>query len=278
VIAAIREQVADSSAGAVEDASAAVEDMVARLLNDAGYPEVAGHGSARKDGVAGDVAPLPGRTAWGPQRLSELIHSQLAVSDALSRRLAELVGRKLEGLGFAEVSDRLVVEIAEHVLAILAAEFRNEPGAGGGWLMPPGFWQAFFTGRAARMVASGALRIHHVSEIFPVLRVTVDAVKAVSLMAPGEVAPGEGFLACWRECCRVVKDALDTLVAETRDAFAGNSKHPLLVNLRGLEAAIVSCQGRTARKSRKSLTQKASDILSSAVGESGKQVIVAVVD
>lgn len=252
----------------------AFDTLVAKLLTDAGYPEVAAEFFALKGRAlpSGPVCEM--RAPWDISRLNALLVRELKASAALAARLADLVAVKLTALGFAEVSDSLIVQIAEHTLGGLARAYRAVPSECAGWLMPPGYWEAFFAGPPARFVASGALKIHPVSELFPVLRITLDANAATALAATLLAPDPDRFDQVWERCCTVVAEATYTLLAETRDIITGNRRHPALINVEALDKTLADPRWRIARRQRKAVAAEAMRKLSETVKADGLDAIV----
>jgi len=277
VLAAIQAQATVVDAFTEDEEEEAFDRLVAKLLTDAGYPDVAAHyGEGR--GIAsmrstGEEDHLP----WDAARLSELIRANLGASAALCSKLSELVGAKLRALGFREVGNSLILQIAEHTLNGLAQAYRSVPGESSGWLMPPGYWEAFFTGAPARLVASGALKIHPVSDLFPVLRITVDA--GIAMSEPVlPVADEDAFVDRWEMCSDMIVDAVSALVQETGPIVDRNRAHPLLMSVKRLDNAIAAAAGRIGKRKRKTLADEAVRSLAKALKHRSVNAIISIAD
>jgi len=258
------------------DRQGGFDALVRKLLADAGYPDVAAK-FGRQAGGETAGAEVEARSAWHVQRVQSLLGRQLSVSAALAGKLARLVVAKLESLGFVEVGDALILNLAEHTLDGLARAYRTVPADHGGWLMPAGYWEAFFAGRPARLVADGVLKVHPVSELFPVLRLTVEADRAMQLQLGGEGLGELGFLPLWEDCCAGVAEAIATLVREAGELAPGHRKHPVLVTLSGLKRAVRGAEP-SARRAAKQLAERAARMLTEAIAGARLHALISVAE
>lgn len=274
VLAVIRQQA--TMAGTLSDGEdeADVDRLVGKLLIDAGYPEVASSYAASRGVPTPPDAARAERRPWDAARLESVIVPAFGASAPLAEKLVDVLANKLHLLAFLEVSDNLILQLAEHILAGLAQTYRSPPNENAGWLMPPGYWEAFFSGRPARFVVAGAITIHPVSELFPVLRMTVDAATALDqLAAEGDGAAKSSFPNVWEACCAVVVEAISCLLAEAGDLVAGNRHHPLLVHVATLDQAVAKT-GRIAKKKRRAIAGEAVARLGETLKTSGLNAIV----
>jgi len=150
---------------------------VARMLVDAGYPDVAVR-FAERARINDAVVDTEGKTGWDSERIEKILREHLSTVEHLIPRLESKVRNRLEKLGFRRVGDELVLELARHVLVEWSDHERREEKSGGDeWLMTAGFWQAFFASETAEMLEDNVLEIRRVSELLPVarLRLSLDS-------------------------------------------------------------------------------------------------------
>lgn len=148
-----------------------IDHLICRLLVATGYAEVAGEFGRRRSVTlvdAADLAALPCSEA----RVQELLAKRLPLPAETVVALGTRVLEKLGDLGFARVTDTLVLEIAGQLV--------REPAAGiiavesSPWLLPPGFWQGLLVGEPARLCRQEILQPLPVSRLLPAVRLVLE--------------------------------------------------------------------------------------------------------
>lgn len=275
VLAVIREQAMSADQLVDSDEEAAFDELLISLLSDAGYPEVAAEYSLRRNREGSHVETFSQACRpWDEARLRQEIARSVRASRLVCDKLTGLVGRKLDALGFAEVSDSLIVEVARHTLGALARAYRKEPAGDGDWLMPPAYWEAFFTGKSARLAASGAVRIHPLSDLFPVLRVTVDAERVVRCLQDDNRKGHGTFVQFWDYCAYAIAETVAAVAREARPMLTRNPHHPVLVCVKRLADAVEGVGGRISKRALKAAAKDAVHALGQTVSCAGIKAIV----
>jgi len=193
--------------GARSDA-AAIDSMVIQALVDVGYPDVgAAFGQSRGSATATPVAGP--QSVWDVARVRRAVDGAWPLSDETARRLTEQVMERLDGLGFERVTETLILAVAEHALAVATGR-QDSPAQHPGWLMPPGYWETFFSGHVAVLVRADVLTVHPVSRLFPVVRLTLDALR-LALHSGAAPLTELQFFPVLARCTTAAAEALERL-------------------------------------------------------------------
>lgn len=274
VLSALNEDTLLDPILAGDETEEGVNQLVIRLLVNAGYPEVATEFARQHELLTFTPDGIDERSGWDAHRITRVIAEHLVTSAALHGELARLVTEKLRALGFQSVTDTLIIQVAEHTLGGLAQAYRTVPADGAGWLMPPGYWEAFFSGSSARLMASGTLKIHPVSQLFPVLRLSLDAQAALDQIVLPLLPADTGFAEAWDIFLDTLVEAVAVLISETEKFITANQNHPVLVYIVDLDPIIQKLSGRMARKKREKLAEDAAGTLKKALQEKRINAIV----
>lgn len=229
-----------------------IDLRLAKLLVDAGFPDVAAEFSKRRD-VQWRTPPPATRAPWSPGRVSGVLKNHLPLSPHVWDELGEYVLRRLESLGLARVSDDLIRMIADHILEDLANLQRQAATDNSGWLMPPSYWNAYFHGAIAELIHDGVLTIHNISSLFPVIRVTFDLARLGHRRTDAPLTE-LAFLPYLQESAALVREALDELYRKTA-AIDGSANRPAHLRINGLQS-LVTKQFGELRKSRAEMLEQ----------------------
>ena len=205
-----------------------IDVLVAKMLVDAGYPDVAWRFAEQSDIHCSAVSASP-QLAWDIERVHEVLRDGLNLAPSAAGELAERVYQRLQGLGFALVSDTLIQETGRHVLQNAARRWRSESRQGD-WLMPAGYWQMFFPEKVATLVDRGILVIHPFDALFPLTWLTFDVAQLARERSRGAVLTELRFLPALREGCMAVAEAIDKL-KECREERTGAESAPTAVQI-----------------------------------------------
>ncbi len=216
-----------------------VDALVARLLLAAGYRDVAAEYSRRRQLQASPVADT---AAWDAARVRRLLGQSYALPEAAIARLAQQVVRKLDGLGFRQVSDRLILELAGHLAGTRTPQGPAIPGlleSDSPWLLAAGFWKSAdgVAGSARRLCETGVLRPRPVSRLLPVPGVVLD-LERLALEAGG--ATEDDFWPRLRHATLAVRELLavmDALLAEREPDASGGVPRVVVTGFPALAAA-----------------------------------------
>jgi len=221
---------------------------VRRLLTDTGYPDVAAE-FARRHGLGVPRRDAPSLLRWHERRVRTVLGRNAAFGNAPADDLCRAVLDRLEALGFREVSDSLIVSLAEHCLVTLARSQRAAPAGESVWLRPSSFWEPFFSGETAALLSSGVLFIHPVSALFPVVRLTLDLPRLAERCRPADGSPlSEQILlpAVEAVCARIVA-AIPIVHQTVLSRPPQKNTHPTHVQVAGFQALMRNGFGRIRR-------------------------------
>ncbi|MDT8390682.1 MAG: hypothetical protein RRC34_09275 [Lentisphaeria bacterium] len=274
VLSALNEETVLNTGSPEEGVRDGVNQLVIRLLVNAGYPEVATEFARQHELLTLDPDGAAARSEWDTRRVAGVIAEHVVTSAALHEELASLVTEKLRILGFQTVTDALIIHVAEHTLGGLAQAYRTVPQDGTGWLMPSGYWEAFFSGSVGRLMASGTLKIHPVSQLFPVLRLSLDAQSALTQLVLPHAPPGTGFAEAWEIFLETLVEATTVLIKETGKFITANQHHPALIHIAKLDPVIQKLSGRMPKKKREAVAGKAAGALKQALQQKRVNAIV----
>lgn len=230
---------AERGGGDAIPASTEIDALVARLLLAAGYRDVAAEYSRRRQLQASPVADT---APWDTARIRRLLGQSYALPEAVIARLAQQVVRKLDGLGFRQVSDRLILELAGHLAGSRTPPGPAIPGlleSDSPWLLAAGFWKSAdgVAGPARRLCEAGILRPRPVSRLLPVPGVVLD-LERLALEA-GAVTEDDFWprLHHVTLAVREILGVMDALLAETEPDAAGGVPRVLVTGFPALAAA-----------------------------------------
>ncbi len=220
-----------------------VDKLIVKLLIDAGYPDVSAQFAGLR-GVAEPGSTSLCRTAWQAERVRELLHAQLPISQSAARELAGQVLQKLGLLAFPKVTDELIKQLGQHVLEDQAKVLRDgithQPAGrtASGWLMPPGYWEAFFNDDTARLLSQRILLIYPVSRLFPTVRITLDTLQLARQLAGGRELTELAFTPHLRSSIQVARHAVELLREHTVQLAPDAARQPAYLLVAGLPAVV----------------------------------------
>ncbi len=221
-----------------------IDALVARLLMSAGYRDVAAEYSRRRQIR---ILPVADATLWDAARIRRLVGQLCALPESAIVRLTARIGAQIEKLGFREVSDGLITELAAHLAAGAMAE--NGPALPGllpsdsPWLLPADFWkktEADITGSARRLCADGVLQPRAVSRLLPVPGIVLDLGRMTELATQAGASPESLF---WPELDRItlaareILEIMDALLLETAPDVSGGVPRVVVAGFPALAAA-----------------------------------------
>jgi hypothetical protein len=276
LIIAVEDQLAEQSALlGTEQSEEDIERLLIKILKDTGYPDVAAD-FAKRRGKSGSEAVNLKRLPWTQQRIRQLLQHELDMSPNGTALLAEAVLGKLAALQMPLVSDKLILQIAEHILAELASEQRQntDEQQTGGWLMPAGYWSAFFAGDTASLLAAGVLQVHPVSSLFPVVRVSVDS-KQLADSLGGTTLTELEFVPAFRNCVRHALRAL-TALQEHALTVCEVQGRPAYLQVHGLAAVVRAHLGKRRKADAERLTGELVDMIRECANGKSEHVIISV--
>lgn len=200
-----------------------VDALVARLLLAAGYRDVAAEYGRRRHVrclAVADSAP------WDAARIRRLLGQSHALPEAAIEALAGQVGEKLEALALRQVSDRLITELAGHLVDLHAPPGPAIPGLlppDSPWLLPADFWKNTVSGPARSLCVAGVLQPLAVTRLLPVPFVVLNLARLAESASGGPLTE----MVLWSElqtatrAAHQVLAAMSALLVRVQPAAAG---------------------------------------------------------
>ncbi len=235
VIAALCQMESPNSAFSPEQWEAETNRIVMRMLVDVGFADVASRFAAVRD-VQLTMPEPENRCLWNAARVRRVLVEQVGTSEHVAGRLAEPVQEKLRSLGFNRVGDALIMEIAGHLLNEWSDRgvMRSEPSENG-WLMPPGYWDAFLPEHAGELVAAKIIVIRPISRLMPVVRLEFNLIRladAEKLLPFAELT----FMPALRRAAAALPQALKHVREQIEKNHGANiAGHPAHVQVEGMK-------------------------------------------
>ncbi|NOY81152.1 MAG: hypothetical protein GXP31_09120 [Kiritimatiellaeota bacterium] len=193
-----------------------LDRMVAQVLVDAGYPEVAA-GFVQNSGLTPFLDGDSPRGAWDRTRIEQVLRRNLPLHPLALQRLAELTAARLERLGIDAIADSLIVQVARHVAPSSAGPPGPPPSEEDApWLLRPDRWQDEFPTGTAPFVHCGALEIKPVSRLLPAPRLRLD-LERLGKRVQTDPLTQLAFYPLLVDCCRaatLVARRIQTCIAE----------------------------------------------------------------
>jgi len=274
----LEEQLAEGPAEIAETNQdiAGVDRLLIRILKDAGYPDVALDFACRR-GLTASEHGNPKRKPWDPGRLRTLLGERLQVSPNGAAALAEAVAEILTAARFVRASDSLILEIGEHVLAERACQEREHaaPSPAGGWLMPAGYWSAFFSAETARLMNAGVVKAHPLSKLFPVVRISFDAMQLARQLGGGHALTELEFVPAFRHGVSRAFEAVITLRNHAADTMPGTNR-PAYLMVHGLGKVVRQRLGRTRQPDAEAMLSELNEIIRECAVEDNGRILVSV--
>jgi hypothetical protein len=212
---------------------AEVDRLVARVLVDAGYADVAAEYCRRQR--LGPNAWSASHSPWSAERVQRLLATTVPVTAEELSRLVLLTIQALGSLGFARVTDELVRELGVHLLAqgsdSSAAVTATKPASP--WLLTSKQCESLLTPAAADLLRDSVVRLCPVSRLLPVLRLRVDLSRLGTRTASPPLTE-LAFLPALYHACQAVRDSLTALRNGIRDCEPITCLTPAQVTVAGL--------------------------------------------
>lgn len=258
-----------------DDTADELGKIVTKLLVDAGYPDVAARFSHLR-GLTTEKLLSSRHHPWDETRLFDLISKRLPLTDQAARTLARRLTVQLQELGFRNISDNLVYELAEHNLDELAQKERRKVSQeAADWLVTPGFWEAFFPSEIARLTRTGILRIQPVSQLFPVPRVTLQCDNLVEEFIEKPVTE-LSLLPALREVCHNIAEVVDILISQTGSDRKENDVQAYLV-VQGLQNTVRKTLQPSSKKSGRQPIAELTEVIRKTLAENCPHELVVLV-
>ena len=214
-----------------------IDEMVIAAVRAVGFADVAElYATAR--GIT-EALPkpdgLPG--AWGEERLRHQLADVLQLPEAVVQSQLPKLAGALTRLGFSEVNDVLLREVALHLVAG-AAEGKEDVGRDVVVrLFPDEHWAARFDGETGVLMGAGVLRVPPVSAALPRARVEFDIEQFGRHLGPPPLLVMQ-LLTSLPLAARALRSILRDVRAEICSLRSSAAVHPAQVILRGSDALL----------------------------------------
>ena len=232
-----------------------VDRLVVRLLTDTGYVDVAAEFCRCRE-----IPPesmTVGMSAWDLPRIRRVLAASLPFGREQLDTVSDAVARRLQALGFGEVTDRLITELAAHVSRGNRAGVGEEPSTSGSpWLFPPEQPTALLTPRERELVQAGVIEICPVSRLLPVARLRFD-VAALGRHIGTAPLLELVFLPSLRRACGNVLRVLDVVGREVAGRRAQGCAHPARLFITGIGRTVAEQFGLPSPGTRRALADEA---------------------
>ncbi len=211
---------------------------LARMLLDSGYADVAAR-FAEQCRVPDAVADIEGRAAWDTPRIEAVLRRHLQGVERLIPQLREGVGERLERLGFARAGDKLIVELARHLISQWGEHERerDKREVSGEWLLAPGFWRTFLPPSATHLLRSETVDIRPISNLLPVIRLRWSMPRMIGQIENRPLTELQ-LLPQLTETAHQVAAIIEALVSHLNEKKQGGTVHPAHLTIIGLETML----------------------------------------
>ncbi len=215
-----------------------LDRMVAQVLVDAGYPEVAAE-FVQDSGLAPFLGGDTPRGPWDRARIEQVLRRNLPLHPPALQRLTELTADRLERLGIEAVADSLIVQVARHIAPSVAAAItgRPAPEEGSPWLLRPDRWKDELPPAAAPFVHCGALEIKPVSRLLPAPRLRLDLERLGRLVQTDPLTQ-LAFYPLLMKCCRAATLVTQRIQVRIAGVDATGLSLPAALEVRRLGALL----------------------------------------
>ena len=234
-----------------------VDRLVVRLLTDTGYVDVAAEFCRCREIPPGSMAV--GMSAWDGPRIRRVLAASLPFGPQQLDAVSDAVVRRLQALGFVEVTDRLITELAAHVTKTKrpgVGEDRHAPDSP--WLFPPQHPTALLDSRGKELVRAGVIEIRPVSRLLPVARARFDVAALGRHLGTAPLLELV-FLPSLRQACGNVLRVLDVVGDEVAARRGQGRGHPARLFISGIARVVAEQFGLPSPGRRRAL---AGEILS----------------
>ena len=220
-------------------ARAEIDELVARLLLAAGYRDVAAEYSRRRQVQVFSVADS---APWDAVRIRRLLDRSHALPEAAIDLLSRQVLIKLELLGLRQVSDRLISELAGHLVGLHAPGGPPIPGLlppDSPWLLAADFWQDTVSGPARRLCEARILLPRPISRLLPTPVIVLDLARLVAVKKDGPLTEIEFWsdLQLVTQAAHQVLQLMDSLLVRVQPDAAEAKPRVLVAGFSALVAA-----------------------------------------
>ncbi|MCF7848100.1 MAG: hypothetical protein K9M45_04555 [Kiritimatiellales bacterium] len=213
-----------------------IEMLLSRLLADAGFPDVAAMFCQRRNIHPQGAAPCKTKE-WTHERVAAVLGRTLVISPTACEQLTAEVVNRLRALDFQKVADELITSIGQHILTTSARDHRQPPEDTEGWLMPPGYWTGLFSAEIAALIQSEVLTFHPVSQLFPVVRATLNLDKLADSCGQTPLTELAFFPRLKQQAHHAVQ-AIVQAQEHTSAAHTSDAQRPAYLRIMGLQSLI----------------------------------------
>ncbi len=216
-----------------------IDELVARLLLAAGYRDVAAEYSRRRQVQVFSVADS---APWDAVRIRRLLDQSHALPEAAIALLVHQVMEKLELLGLRQISDRLITELAGHLVSLHAPGGPTIPGLlppDSPWLLAADFWKDAVSGPARRFCEARILQPRPISRLLPTPVIVLDLARLVAVKRDGPLTEIELWsdLQLVTQAAHQILQVMDSLLVRVQPDAAEAVPRVLVAGFSALVAA-----------------------------------------